>query len=91
MIYGMGAKTLAETLAVTEREAKEFSETFMSAYPAIRPWLTRVVEQARIDGYVTTLMARRRFLPALNSEKPSERGSTNLYHYISYKFINKKT
>ncbi|XP_043272294.1 DNA polymerase theta [Venturia canescens] len=73
MIYGMGTKTLAETLAVTEREAKEFLESFMGAYPGIRQWLSQVIEQTRADGYVTTFMSRRRFLPALNSEKSSDR------------------
>ncbi|XP_008558499.1 DNA polymerase theta isoform X1 [Microplitis demolitor] len=68
MIYGMGIKTLAETLQVDEAEAREFLETFMGAYPGIQKWLIEAVEEARKQGYVTTLMKRRRLLPDLNNE-----------------------
>lgn len=74
MIYGMGVKTLAETLQVEELEARDFLETFMGAYPGIRKWLNKVVEKARINGFVTTLMKRRRILPGINSEISSEKG-----------------
>ena len=73
MIYGMGVKALADNLSVSETEAKEFLDTFMGAYPGIRQWLNKVVDKARTFGYVTTLMKRRRYLPALNSQVSSER------------------
>lgn len=85
MIYGMGVKTLAETLSVTEPEAKEFLETFMEAYPGIRRWLTKVVDEARTDGYVTTLMQRRRFFPALHSPAPGERCKKRLRHFSNHR------
>ncbi|XP_024946082.1 DNA polymerase theta isoform X2 [Cephus cinctus] len=73
MIYGMGAKALAEHLSVTELEAAEFMETFMATYPDVQQWLKNVIEQARIDGYITTLMGRRRILPALKSSNKAEK------------------
>ncbi|KAI4495700.1 hypothetical protein M0802_008535 [Mischocyttarus mexicanus] len=71
MIYGMGVKTLAENLKVTETEAKKFLESFINAYPGINVWLKNVNLEAHKNGYITTLMERRRMLPGLRS--------TNLY------------
>lgn len=74
MIYGMGVKSLAETLCVSEPEAQEFLESFMSTYPGIYKWLNNVLEEAHNDGYVMTLLGRRRQFPDLKSEKSSVRG-----------------
>ncbi|KAK0079774.1 hypothetical protein PV326_008551 [Microctonus aethiopoides] len=74
MIYGMGIKTLAETLQVNETEAREFLETFMGTYPGIKKWLSETIDQARERGFITTLMKRRRMLPAINSEIGGEKG-----------------
>ncbi|XP_011875915.1 PREDICTED: DNA polymerase theta-like [Vollenhovia emeryi] len=73
MIYGMGVKSLAENLCITEPEAHEFLESFMNAYPGIYKWLNDVLEEAHRDGYVTTLLGRRRQLPDLKSTKSSTR------------------
>ncbi|XP_076643351.1 DNA polymerase theta [Halictus rubicundus] len=73
MIYGMGVKTLAENLSVDEIKAKEFLESFMNAYPGISKWLNRVHEEARANGYVTTILERRRMLPGLTSSSPAEK------------------
>ncbi|XP_023248277.1 DNA polymerase theta [Copidosoma floridanum] len=71
MIYGMGSKSLAQSLSVTESEAKDYLETFMGTYKEIRVWLNAVSEKARIDGYVSTLMDRRRVLSGIKSEVPA--------------------
>ncbi|KYN42028.1 Helicase POLQ-like protein [Trachymyrmex septentrionalis] len=73
MIYGMGVKSLAENLCISEPEAQEFLESFMSAYPGIYKWLNDVLEEAHHDGYVTTLLGRRRQLPDLSNTKSSVR------------------
>lgn len=67
MIYGMGVKSLAVSLSVSESEAKDYLETFMGTYKGIRAWLKSVVKQARIEGSVSTLTGRRRVLPNINS------------------------
>ncbi|XP_034941066.1 DNA polymerase theta [Chelonus insularis] len=74
MIYGMGVKTLAETLQVEESEARDFQDTFMGAYPGLKKWINETLERARKKGFVRTLMRRRRMLPALNSEAAGEKG-----------------
>ncbi|KAJ8675482.1 hypothetical protein QAD02_011268 [Eretmocerus hayati] len=73
MIYGMGTKSLADSLGVTESAAKDYLEAFMGTYKGIREWLKAVVEQARTDGFVTTLTDRRRYLPGITSETSSTR------------------
>ncbi|KAG6796385.1 DNA polymerase theta isoform X1 [Apis mellifera caucasica] len=73
MIYGMGVKTLAENLSVDEVKAKEFLESFMNAYPGISKWLNNVLEEARINGYITTILERRRMFPGLTSINPMEK------------------
>ncbi|XP_058794541.1 DNA polymerase theta [Phymastichus coffea] len=68
MIYGMGVKSLAESLFVSESEAKDYLESFMGTYKGIRSWLNSAIEQARLDGFVSTLTGRRRSLPGINSK-----------------------
>ncbi|XP_050459690.1 DNA polymerase theta [Cataglyphis hispanica] len=71
MIYGMGVKSLAENLCISEPEAQEFLESFMSTYPGIYKWLNDVLEEVHRVAYVTTLLGRRRKFPDLNSTKSS--------------------
>ncbi|XP_017886855.1 DNA polymerase theta isoform X2 [Ceratina calcarata] len=73
MIYGMGVKTLSENLSVDEEKGKEFLDSFMNAYPNINRWLNNVREEARTNGYITTLLERRRMFPGLASTDPSEK------------------
>lgn len=89
MIYGMGIKSLAENLSVDEIKAKEFLESFMSAYPGISTWLNNVVEEARESGYVTTIFERRRTLPALTSTNGAEKCKSNI-NVNNNDIINKK-
>lgn len=69
----MGSKSLSKQLSVTELDAVKFMESFMGTYPNVNDWLNQVTTKSREDGYVTTLMERRRLLPGLNSEVKSER------------------
>lgn len=92
MIYGMGVKSLAESLSISESEAQEFLETFMAAYPGIYKWLDDVLEEAHRDGYVTTLLGRRRHLPDLKSAKSSVRGELinhNVAVSVNHCILNK--
>nr|XP_033330017.1 DNA polymerase theta isoform X2 [Megalopta genalis] len=73
MIYGMGVKTLAENLSMDEIKAKEFLESFKTAYPGISKWLTSVQEEARANKYVTTILERRRMLSSLTSSDLAEK------------------
>lgn len=68
IIYGMGAKTLAEQLEVEEEVAVEFMETFHQKYPGIKKYVQKVIERAKKVEYVETVTGRRRYLPSINHE-----------------------
>ena len=61
LIYGMGAKKLAETINVSIKDAKEFIEKYFSSFPTVKNFLEKTKLEARNKGYVETLFKRRRF------------------------------
>ncbi|MDQ7849838.1 MAG: DNA polymerase I [Armatimonadota bacterium] len=65
--YGMSEFGLAAQLGIGKAEARQYIERYYARYPQVRAYMTRIVEQARRDGYVTTLLNRRRYLPDLFS------------------------
>uniref|UniRef100_A0A1B0CWL4 DNA polymerase theta n=1 Tax=Lutzomyia longipalpis TaxID=7200 RepID=A0A1B0CWL4_LUTLO len=73
IIYGMGARTLAEILKIDEASAREHIEGFYSVYPAIRAFSERTVKEARVKGFVETLAGRRRFLENISSPEAALR------------------
>lgn len=73
MIYGIGARALAEQIGVSVEEASIFMETFKSKYPIMREFLTSTVQQCRDKGYVVTLQGRRRYLSHIHSTDASAR------------------
>ena len=68
VIYGMGARALARQIDVKVNEAATFIETYFATYPGVRRFIEETREQARRDGFVTTLLGRRRLLPDIASE-----------------------
>ncbi|KAK8400534.1 hypothetical protein O3P69_003295 [Scylla paramamosain] len=67
IIYGMGARALGEQLQIEEEEACILMEQFKSSFPGLQRFAKTTVEAARCNGYVTTLLGRRRYLPAITS------------------------
>ena len=67
IVYGISAFSLSEDIHVTVAQAKEYMEKYFDHYAGVRAYMTRVVEQGREDGYVSTLYGRRRWLPELKS------------------------
>jgi DNA polymerase theta len=67
MIYGIGAKALGEQMGVTDKEASQFMETFKSKYPTVKKFISSTIQGCKDRGYVTTLLGRKRFLPAIHS------------------------
>lgn len=65
ILYGMGEFSLAEDLKISRFQAKEYIESYLASYPAIDKYLHDVAKDARKDGYVTTMMGRRRYIPEL--------------------------
>lgn len=73
IIYGISAFGLSERLGIPRAEAKELIDGYLRTYPQIDNYIKQVVEQARRDGYVSTVMGRRRYLPDINSRSHTVR------------------
>jgi len=67
IIYGISSFGLAEDLSIPVKEAKEFINTYFETYPGIKDFMNKEIEQARIDGYVKTIMNRKRVIDELNN------------------------
>uniref|UniRef100_W5MET7 DNA polymerase theta n=1 Tax=Lepisosteus oculatus TaxID=7918 RepID=W5MET7_LEPOC len=65
IIYGMGAKSLGEQMGIDENDAACYIETFKSRYKGIQAFLRETVKNCVKNGYVQTILGRKRFLPAI--------------------------
>ncbi|MRI58534.1 MAG: DNA polymerase I [Epsilonproteobacteria bacterium] len=61
LIYGMGSRKLAQTLGISTKEAKEIIESYFTSFPSVREYLASIEEFAKREGYVETLLRRRRY------------------------------
>jgi DNA polymerase-1 len=73
IIYGISDFGLARGIKITRGEASRFIDSYFHHYKGVREFLDTVVEKARDDGYVTTLLSRRRYLPELRSKNVPRR------------------
>ncbi|XP_070840346.1 DNA polymerase theta [Chaetodon trifascialis] len=69
IIYGMGAKSLGEQMGVEENDAASYIESFKARYKGINAFLRETVKNCIKNGYVQTLMGRRRYLPGITNSK----------------------
>jgi DNA polymerase I len=67
LAYGMEAYGLAQRLSIEPAEAQQILDAYFGAFPAVRAYMDRTVEDARARGYTETLFGRRRPLPDLHS------------------------
>lgn len=67
IIYGMGAFKLAQQIGVGLKLAKKYLEEYYETYAGVRAFMEHLPEKAKKDGFVTTILGRKRFLPDLNS------------------------
>jgi DNA polymerase-1 len=68
IVYGISDFGLARNIKVSRKEAKQYIENYFDRYAGVRQYMTQIVEQAREQGYVTTVLNRRRYLPDLYSK-----------------------
>jgi DNA polymerase-1 len=68
LAYGMEAYGLAQRLAIEVGEAQHILDAYFVAFPSVRAYMDRVVEEARRKGYTETLFGRRRPIPELRSD-----------------------
>lgn len=74
IIYGISAFGLSQRLAIPRGESKKLIEGYFAAYPQVESYMKMMIERARVDGFVTTLYGRKRYLPDINSKNPVVRG-----------------
>jgi DNA polymerase-1 len=73
IIYGISAFGLAQQLGIPQGEAKAYIDAYFVKYPGIRAYMDRTKEQARAQGYVTTIFGRRCHVPGINDKNPARR------------------
>ncbi len=73
IVYGLTGFGLADRLNIPRKEGEEFVARYLERFPAVRAFREQVVEQAQEEGYVRTLMGRRRSIPELRSGNPNTR------------------
>ena len=71
IIYGMGPQRLGREFGISTKEASAFIDNYFDVYAEVRSFLKKTIEQAKVDGYVTTLLGRIRYLPELQSHQRS--------------------
>ena len=67
IVYGISGFSLAQDIGVSQKEAKEYMNKYLETFAGVRAYMYEIKEQAKKDGYVATLMGRRRWLPELRS------------------------
>ena len=67
IVYGISAFSLADDIHVPQKEAQSYIDAYLAHYEGVRTYMERIKEEAREQGYVTTLFGRRRYLPELRS------------------------
>ena len=67
IVYGIGAFSLSKDIHVSVAEAKRYIENYLATYSGVNKYMNEVVENAKKDGYVSTMFGRRRYLPELTA------------------------
>lgn len=75
IMYGKGAFSLSKDIGVSVREADDFLKSYLAAFPTVDDYMKKTIEEAKANGYTTTLFGRRRALPELASSNFQVRSS----------------
>jgi DNA polymerase-1 len=73
IVYGMGARGLAQSLGIETADARRFIEDYFRSYPGVKRFIDDTIAAARRDKAVTTLLGRMRRLPDIDSTNPGAR------------------
>jgi DNA polymerase-1 len=84
IVYGISAFGLSENLEIPREEAQEYIDTYLARFPLVQDFIERTIEQARRDGYATSLLGRRRPVPELRA---SNRQTRSLGERLAVNFV----
>lgn len=73
IVYGISDYGLSQNLHITRKEAAAFIEQYFNVFKGVRKFMDDIVAKAKRDGYVSTLLHRRRFLPDINASNFNRR------------------
>ncbi len=73
IVYGISDYGLSQNLKITRKDAQAFIDQYFISYPGVKQYMDDIVHKAKLDGYVTTLMNRRRYLPEITSRNFNQR------------------
>jgi DNA polymerase-1 len=73
IIYGISAFGLSENLEIPRDEAQAYIDAYLARFPYVQDFIARTIEQAKRDGYVTTLFGRRRPVPEIRASNRQTR------------------
>ena len=73
IIYGVSAYGLSQQTDMTIQEAAAFIDVYFKRYPRVKEYIQQMIELAREQGFVTTLLGRRRYIPEINSSNRQKR------------------
>ena len=74
IVYGISAFGLSENLEIPRDEAQRYIDAYLARFPHVQDFIARTIEQASRDGYVTSLLGRRRPVPELRASNRQTRG-----------------
>lgn len=73
IVYGISDYGLSQDLKISRKEAKKYIENYFARYPMVKQYMIDIVEAAKADGYVKTIMNRRRYIPEIASRNAVNR------------------
>ena len=73
IVYGISDFALAGDLKITKKMAKAYMDSYFETYSGVKEYMENIVQQAKEDGFVETMLHRRRYIPELKSQKYFER------------------
>ena len=73
IIYGISSFGLSENLEIPREDAQQYIDTYLARFPMVQDFIQRTIEQATRDGYVTTLLGRRRPVPEIRASNRQTR------------------
>src|SRR5213076_3473382 len=73
IVYGISAFGLSENLEIPRDQAQTYIDAYLARFPHVQDFIARTIEQAKRDGYVTSLLGRRRPVPEIRASNRQTR------------------
>ena len=74
IVYGISAFGLSENLEIPREQAQQYIDAYLARFPHVQDFIARTIEEAAKDGYVTSLLGRRRPVPEIRAQNRQTRG-----------------